>query len=45
MGKSMAGHLIKKGYKLIIYNRTKAKANDLIEMGAVYEESTRELAK
>ena len=45
MGKSMVGHLIKNGYNLFIYNRTKSKADSLIEMGANYVESPRELAK
>ena len=30
MGKSMAGHLIKNGYTLLVHNRTKSKADDLI---------------
>ena len=45
MGKSMAGHLIKNGYSLYIYNRTKAKADSLVEIGASYVDSPRELAK
>ncbi len=36
MGISMAGHLIKNGYSLFIYNRTKAKAASLLEMGATW---------
>ena len=36
MGKSMAGHLINKGHQLFVYNRTKAKADDLVKMGATY---------
>jgi 3-hydroxyisobutyrate dehydrogenase len=34
MGKSMAGHLIKAGYSLNIYNRTRSKADELIDSGA-----------
>lgn len=34
MGKSMCHHLLKAGYALNVYNRTKAKADDLIEEGA-----------
>ena len=34
MGKSMAGHLLKAGYSLNIYNRTRSKADDLVEAGA-----------
>jgi len=36
MGKSMCGHLIKNGYQLSVYNRTKSKADDLVNMGATY---------
>lgn len=45
MGKSMAGHLIKNGHTLFVYNRTKAKADGLVSMGATYVETPRELAK
>ena len=36
MGKSMAGHLIDKGYEVNVYNRTKTKADDLVEKGATW---------
>lgn len=36
MGKSMAGHLIDKGYEVNVYNRTKSKADDLVEKGATW---------
>lgn len=39
MGKSMAGHLMKGGFSTHIYTRTKAKAEDLIKNGAIWEES------
>lgn len=45
MGKSMVHHLLQGGYSVHIYNRTKAKAVDLIEEGAIWEESPREIAK
>ncbi|WP_379966730.1 NAD(P)-dependent oxidoreductase [Ectobacillus sp. sgz5001026] len=45
MGKSMVRHLLQGGYSVHIYNRTKAKAADLIEEGAIWEESPREIAK
>jgi 3-hydroxyisobutyrate dehydrogenase len=38
MGKSMAGHLINKGYQLSIYTRTKAKAEDLLNIGAQWKD-------
>jgi len=44
MGRSMAGHLIKNGYRLHVYNRTKAKAETLIGDGATWENSTALLA-
>lgn len=45
MGKSMALHLLKSGYPLHIFTRTKEKANELIEAGAKWEESVTTLAK
>lgn len=36
MGKSMCSHLMKNGYKLSIYTRTKSKADDLIQSGAEF---------
>ena len=39
MGASMAQHLIEAGYRLRIYNRTKAKAQPLLNRGAVWCET------
>lgn len=44
MGKSMAGHLLKDGYKVTVYTRTKEKAQDLLDAGAEWAESPKELA-
>jgi 3-hydroxyisobutyrate dehydrogenase len=44
MGKSMAGHLVKAGYQLAVYNRTKEKARELIDGGAVWCSSPGEAA-
>ena len=44
MGKSMASHIMKAGYSLVVYTRTKEKARDLLEEGAVWAESPKELA-
>ncbi|SDH70068.1 3-hydroxyisobutyrate dehydrogenase [Desulfosporosinus hippei DSM 8344] len=44
MGKSMAGHLLKAGYRVAVYNRTKASAEDLVKMGAEWQDSIAELA-
>jgi 3-hydroxyisobutyrate dehydrogenase len=44
MGKSMAGHLLKDGYPVLVYTRTKEKAAELIEAGAGWMETIEELA-
>jgi 3-hydroxyisobutyrate dehydrogenase len=45
MGNSMAGHLLRAGYSLIVYNRTKEKAEDLLQQGAVWADSPKEIAE
>ena len=45
MGRSMAGHLLKAGYPLHVYNRTESKADDLVSEGAVWKDSPAEVAK
>jgi 3-hydroxyisobutyrate dehydrogenase len=44
MGRSMCGHLIAAGYQATVYNRTKTKAAELIERGAKWADSPREVA-
>ena len=44
MGCSMAGHLIKAGYPLLVFNRTRAKARTLEEQGATWCGSVAEIA-
>jgi 3-hydroxyisobutyrate dehydrogenase len=44
MGSSMCMHLIKKGYHVSVYNRTKRKARGLIDAGAEWAKSPREIA-
>ena len=44
MGSSMAGHLLAGGNEVHVYNRTKSKAEKLIQAGAVWEDSPSELA-
>jgi 3-hydroxyisobutyrate dehydrogenase len=39
MGRSMAGHLLRAGHKLHIYNRTREKAQTLLEGGAQWHDS------
>ena len=45
MGKSMAGHLINKGYTLLVHNRTASKADDLVKMGATYCDNPLDVAR
>lgn len=45
MGKSMAGNLQKAGYPVMIYTRTKAKAQELLDQGAEWIETVAALAK
>lgn len=44
MGKSMARHLMKAEYQVFVYTRTKEKAMDLLEEGAIWRENAAELA-
>lgn len=44
MGASMAGHLLKADYSLHVYNKTRVKAEKLIEQGATWEEDVPSLA-
>jgi len=39
MGRSMAGHLLKAGHPVHVYNRTKEKADALLAQGAVWHDS------
>jgi len=44
MGKSMAGHLMRAGYQVQVFNRTKERAEELIRVGAVWQDTVAELA-
>ncbi len=44
MGSSMCGHLLKAGYKATVYNRTKSKADSLLNMGAAWADSPKQAA-
>lgn len=44
MGLPMAKRLINANYKLVVFNRTKSKANELISLGASWAESPTEVA-
>ena len=45
MGKSMAEHLLKAGYPMIVYSRTKEKANELFDLGAVWADTPKAVAE
>ncbi|MDI9371035.1 MAG: NAD(P)-dependent oxidoreductase [Synergistaceae bacterium] len=45
MGRSMAGHILKGGYDLLVYSRTKKKALDLLTQGAVWKDDPSSLAE
>lgn len=45
MGKSIAGHLLAAGYPVVVYTRTKEKANELLERGAKWAQTPKELAQ
>lgn len=44
MGRNMATHVIKAGYPLTVYNRTKCKAQPLLDLGAGYAETPAQVA-
>ena len=44
MGRWMCEHLVKKGFKTIVYSRTQAKAQPLLDQGAAWAQSPLELA-
>jgi len=44
MGQSMAGHLQKAGYELHVYNRTRSKADALVQGGAHWHDNPGEVA-
>ncbi len=45
MGKSMASHLMKKGYSVLVNNRTKSSAEALVQNGAVWKDNVADVAK
>lgn len=45
MGSRMAGHLVNAGHEVIVHNRTKSKADDLIAKGATWADSPAHVAK
>lgn len=45
MGQSMCGHLLNHGYRVSVYSRTRSKAEGLLQAGAVWADSPREVAR
>ncbi len=45
MGSSMCGHLINAGYSATVYSRTRKKAEGLLEKGATWADSPRDVAR
>ena len=45
MGKPMARNLLKAGYELVVYTRSREKADELVEEGATAAASPREVAE
>lgn len=45
MGLSMAGHLLAKGYKVAVYNRTASKCDPLVAKGATVHKTPKEVAQ
>lgn len=45
MGKPMAANLLRAGFPLTVFNRSRAKSESLVEMGAVVAESPQQLAQ
>ncbi len=45
MGASMAGHLLDAGFALTVYNRTRSKAEDLLQRGAQWADSPKAVAE
>src|SRR5271167_2608501 len=45
MGRWMCQHLMTKGYKATVYNRSKAKAQPLLEQGAAWADTPKQVAE
>jgi 3-hydroxyisobutyrate dehydrogenase len=45
MGKSMCAHILNAGYKISVYNRTKEKTKELVDLGAVWCSNPKEVAE
>ncbi|UJA37163.1 NAD(P)-dependent oxidoreductase [Bacillus velezensis] len=45
MGNSMASHILKAGYPVLVYTRTKQKAEEILNKGAVWQETVKDLSE
>jgi 3-hydroxyisobutyrate dehydrogenase len=45
MGKSMCGHVMSKGYQVTVFNRSRDKAQSLIDAGATWADTPRQVAE
>jgi 3-hydroxyisobutyrate dehydrogenase len=45
MGRSMARHLRHAGHQLIVYNRTRSRADEILQLGAQWADSPRDVAR
>ncbi len=45
MGSSMCGHLLDRGFQVTVFNRTRTKAEPLLEHGAAWADSPRQVAE
>lgn len=45
MGNSMASHILEAGYPVLVYTRTKQKAEEILNKGAVWQETVKDLSE
>ncbi|MED1229719.1 NAD(P)-dependent oxidoreductase [Bacillus nakamurai] len=45
MGNSMASHILEAGYPVLVYTRTKQKADEILNKGAVWKETVKDLSE
>lgn len=45
MGNSMASHILEAGYSVLVYTRTKQKADEILSKGAVWKETVKDLSE
>ncbi|AFJ61491.1 MULTISPECIES: NAD(P)-dependent oxidoreductase [Bacillus] len=45
MGNSMASHILEAGYPVLVYTRTKQKAEEILNKGAVWQEMVKDLSE